>query len=61
MKSYINLITLSVYSVEAPPTFIVNVCKSQASFGSLELAVELVGCNLIAQRLLKNCRVSRKR
>ena len=37
--SYINLILSSVYSVEVPPTFIVNFFKGQVSFGSLELAV----------------------
>ena len=38
--NYVNLITSSVYSVEVPPTFIVNFFKSQVFFGLLELAVE---------------------
>ena len=37
--SYVNLITSSVYSVEVPPAFIVNIFKGQVSFDSLELAV----------------------
>ena len=37
--SYVNLISSSVYSVEVPPAFIVNLIKGQVSFGLLELAV----------------------
>ena len=37
--SYVNLITMSIYSVAVPPAIMVNLFKGQGSFGSLELAV----------------------
>ena len=50
----------SVYSIAVPSAFIVNLFKGGVPFGLLELAVRMRHY-LLAQRLLKHCKVSTKR